>query len=212
MRVIFLGPPGSGKGTQAKRVMDRFSIPQLSPGDLLRQAAREGTPLGKEAEGYMKAGKLVPDELVDAMILRRIRGVNFQSGFLLDGFPRTVAQAEHLSQAMEEEGMRLDAVVNLELDHEVIIHRLEGRRVCPKGHGEWHVEFNPPAAEGKCDTCSEALIQRADDIEEHIRTRLDAYARLTRPVIAFYEKLGHSLINFKNYKNKIFKFKKYFVK
>ena len=188
MRIIFLGPPGSGKGTQAKRIQAGFRIPQLSPGDLLRQAVREKTALGKEAEKYMTAGELVPDQLVDELILERIKSVDFSEGFLLDGFPRTVVQAEHLEEEMKAAGMKIDAVINLEIDNNLIIARLVGRRVCPMGHGEWHLEFNPPKDAGHCDVCGATLIQREDDRADHIRTRLEAYDHQTMPVIEFYEK------------------------
>jgi adenylate kinase len=188
--MIFLGPPGSGKGTQAKRLMEAHGMPQLSTGDLLREAVREGTELGKEAKGYMDAGKLVPDDLVIALIVKRMEQEDCGEGYILDGFPRTVAQAEALERTLTELGKPIDAVVELRIDQAILVERLVGRRICPNGHGEWHVHFNPPQAEGKCDVCGEPLVHREDDHEDKIRTRLEAYSNQTAPLIRFYEERG----------------------
>lgn len=195
MRLIFLGPPGSGKGTQAKRLQEAEGIPQISTGDLLREAARKGTALGKEAKGHMDAGRLVPDALVIALLLERIGQGDCAKGFILDGFPRTVGQADALAKALEQQKQPIDAVINFEIDLGVLVERLVGRRVCPKGHGEWHVRFNPPKQEGRCDVCGEALIQREDDQEVRIRTRMEAYRQDTAPLIGYYtqRKLLHSI-------------------
>jgi adenylate kinase len=190
MRVIFLGPPGSGKGTQAKRMQDAHGLPQVSTGDLLRQAVRDGTELGRQAKEYMNSGGLVPDELVIALLLERIGQVDCRSGLILDGFPRTLAQAEALEAALEAKRQPIDAVVNFEIDLGELVERLVGRRVCPNGHGEWHVRFNPPRTEGRCDVCGEALIQREDDQEERIRTRMETYKRDTAPLVEFYRERG----------------------
>jgi adenylate kinase len=190
MRVIFLGPPGSGKGTQAKRMQDAHGLPQVSTGDLLRQAVRDGTELGRQAKEYMNSGGLVPDELVIALLLERIGQVDCRSGLILDGFPRTLAQAEALEAALEAKRQPIDAVVNFEIDLGELVERLVGRRVCPNGHGEWHVRFNPPRTEGRCDVCGEALIQREDDREERIRTRMETYKRDTAPLVEFYRERG----------------------
>jgi adenylate kinase len=190
MRVIFLGPPGSGKGTQAKRLQEAHDVPQVSTGDLLREAVRAGTKLGKEAKGHMDSGGLVPDGLVISLLLERIERPDCRGGFILDGFPRTVAQAEALHDALAAKGRPIDAVVNFEIDLALLVERLVGRRVCPKGHGEWHVRFNPPRTEGRCDVCGEALIQREDDQEERIRTRMETYRRDTEPLIGFYSGRG----------------------
>ena len=190
MRVIFLGPPGSGKGTQAKRMQDAHGLPQVSTGDLLRQAVRDGTELGRQAKGFMDSGGLVPDELVIALLLERIGQADCRSGLILDGFPRTLAQAEALEAALEAKGQPIDAVVNFEIDLGELVERLVGRRVCPNGHGEWHVRFNPPRTEGRCDVCGEALIQREDDREERIRTRMETYKRDTAPLVEFYRERG----------------------
>jgi adenylate kinase len=190
MRVIFLGPPGSGKGTQAKRMQDAHGLPQVSTGDLLRQAVRDGTELGRQAKEYMNSGGLVPDELVIALLLERIGQADCRSGLILDGFPRTLAQAEALEAALEAKRQPIDAVVNFEIDLGELVERLVGRRVCPNGHGEWHVRFNPPRTEGRCDVCGEALIQREDDREERIRTRMETYKRDTAPLVEFYRERG----------------------
>jgi adenylate kinase len=195
MRVIFLGPPGSGKGTQAKRLQAAQSIPQVSTGDLLRQAVRAGSALGREAKGHMDSGGLVPDRLVIDLLLERIAQPDCAKGFILDGFPRTVAQAEALEKALAARKRPIDAVINFEIDLTVLVERLVGRRVCPKGHGEWHVKFNPPKRAGRCDVCGEALIQREDDQEDRIRTRMETYRRDTEPLIGFYRERGllHSI-------------------
>lgn len=192
MRVIFLGPPGSGKGTQAKRLLDAHGIPQISTGDLLREAVRKGTPLGQEANGYMTKGELVPDSLVISLLLERIGRSDCEGGFILDGFPRTIPQAEALDQALEERKQPVDVVVNFGIDTGRLVERLVGRRVCPNGHGEWHIQFNPPRVEGLCDTCGEPLVQREDDHEDRIRTRMEAYGRDTEPLIGYYA--GHDLL------------------
>jgi adenylate kinase len=186
MRVIFLGPPGSGKGTQAKRLQEAEGIPQVSTGDLLRKAVREGSALGKEAKGHMDSGGLVPDRLVIELLLQRIEEPDCAKGFILDGFPRTVPQAEALEGALKKKKRPVDAVISFEIDLALLVERLVGRRVCPKGHGEWHVRFNPPRQAGRCDVCGEALIQREDDQEERIRTRMETYRRDTEPLIDFY--------------------------
>ena len=195
MRVIFLGPPGSGKGTQAKRLQETEGIPQVSTGDLLRQAVRDGTALGKEAKGHMDSGGLVPDRLVIDLLLERITRPDCEKGFILDGFPRTVPQAESLEAALKETKRPIDAVISFDIDLGQLVERLVGRRVCPKGHGEWHVRFNPPRTAGHCDVCGEALIQREDDQEDRIRTRMETYRRDTEPLIEYYSrrKLLHAV-------------------
>lgn len=190
MRVIFLGAPGSGKGTQAKRVQDKYAIPQLSTGDLLRAAVKENTALGKQAQAHMDAGRLVPDELVIALLAGRLEQPDCKNGFILDGFPRTAGQAEALTKELEKHQAPIDAVINFEIDPQRLIERLTGRRICPNGHGEYHIRFHPPKAEGKCDVCRADLVHRSDDHEDKIRTRMEAYRRDTEPLIAFYRKRG----------------------
>lgn len=190
MRVIFLGPPGSGKGTQAKRLLEFHKVPQISTGDLLRAAVRNDTPLGHEVKEYMITGNLVPDRFVISLVLERIEESDCAEGFLLDGFPRTLAQATVLEKALGEKGWPVEVVVNFDIDPDEVVERLIGRRVCPNGHGEWHIRFNLPKEADRCDTCGEPLIQREDDHEEKIRTRVEAYTRDTEPLIDYYEKKG----------------------
>lgn len=190
MRFIFLGPPGSGKGTQAKLLQTNHGLFQLSTGDLLRAAVKEGTELGKQAQEFMNAGKLVPDEVVIGLILERMEHPECRNGFILDGFPRTEAQAEALEAALRERHKPIDAVIEFQIDQKKLVERLVGRRICPNGHGEWHVTFNPPQQEGRCDTCGEPLVHREDDHENQIVTRLEAYREQTEPLSAFYARLG----------------------
>jgi adenylate kinase len=186
MRLIFLGPPGSGKGTQAKQLGSRLKIPQLSTGDLLRAAVRSGSELGREARKYMDAGKLVPDDLVIQALLARLQEKDCVAGFILDGFPRTLAQAEALDKAFQVKRIKIDAVLSLEIDESKLLDRLAGRRVCPNGHGEWHIRFRQPRNPGVCDVCQAPLVQREDDREDKIRVRLAAYRADTEPLKKFY--------------------------
>jgi adenylate kinase len=190
MRVIFLGAPGSGKGTQAKRAQEKYAIPQLSTGDLLRAAVKEGSELGRQAKSHMDAGRLVPDDLVIALLAGRLERPDCKSGFILDGFPRTAGQAEALTRELDKHDAPIDAVINFEIDQAKLIERLTGRRICPNGHGEYHIRFKPPRVQGKCDVCGEALVHRSDDHEDKIRTRMEAYRRDTEPLIEFYRKRG----------------------
>lgn len=190
MRVIFLGPPGSGKGTQAKHMEKVFKIPQLSTGDLLRAAVKAESDLGQEAKGHMEAGRLVPDGLVISLILERMKESDCANGFMLDGFPRTTIQAETLEKALEKNQSPIDGVIEFLIDHEKLVERLVGRRICPKGHGEWHIKFHPPLKSNLCDTCGEKLEHRADDHEDRIVTRLKAYRDDTEPLCQFYRDKG----------------------
>ena len=190
MRLIFLGPPGSGKGTQAKQLASRMKIPQLSTGDLLRAAVHSGSALGREAQKYMDAGKLVPDDLVIQALLARMQQKDCEQGFILDGFPRTLNQAEALDRAFRVERMGIDAVISLEIDESRLLERLVGRRVCPNGHGEWHVRFRPPRNPGVCDVCGTPLVQREDDREDKVRVRLAAYRAQTAPILPYYQAKG----------------------
>lgn len=190
MDFILLGPPGAGKGTQAKLMIDKWDIPQVSTGDILRAAVREGTPLGVEAQGFMDRGELVPDRVVIGIIAERLKEEDAAAGFILDGFPRTIPQAEALQEILKDLGRDIDHVISIDVDDEELVTRLTGRRMC-KGCGEsFHVVFNPPAREGACDRCDGELYQRDDDKEATIRQRLAVYSEQTQPLIAYYEKQG----------------------
>ena len=184
MRIILLGSPGSGKGTQARFITEHFAIPQISTGDMLRAAVRAGTPLGLEAEKQMEAGGLVPDDIILGLIKERIAEVDCQKGFLLDGFPRTIAQAEGLADMKVD----LDYVIEIAVDDEEIIRRLSGRRIHPGSGRVYHIEFNPPMVAGQDDVTGEPLIQRDDDREETVRKRLEVYHRQTRPLVDYYRR------------------------
>ncbi|MFQ5893904.1 MAG: adenylate kinase [Nitrospinota bacterium] len=190
MNLIFLGPPGAGKGTQAKLVAERCDIPQISTGDILRQAVKEGTPLGTEAQGYMERGDLVPDTVVIGIIEERLQQPDCQAGYILDGFPRTEVQADALAETLAQRGGAIDRVVNIEVADEELIRRLAGRRTCATCQEPYHVAFSPPKHEGLCDQCGGELIQRKDDEEETIRARLQVYREQTAPLIAYYEQRG----------------------
>ena len=188
MRIILLGSPGSGKGTQAQFITEKFAIPQISTGDMLRAAVREGTPLGIEAKKVMDAGGLVSDEIILGLIKERIAQADCNNGYLLDGFPRTIAQAEGLANM----GVELDYVIEISVDDEEIIKRMSGRRVHPASGRTYHVIFNPPKQEGVDDVTGEALIQRDDDQEETVRKRLEVYHQQTKPLVGFYSAAGQS--------------------
>lgn len=186
MNLILLGPPGAGKGTQAKMLTDRFSIPQISTGDILRAAVKEGTPMGVKAKSFMDAGSLVPDEVVVGIVRERLQKPDCENGFILDGFPRTVAQADALQENLRELGKELDSVISLEVDTEALVERLTGRRTCRNCGRGYHVKFDPPGTSGRCDTCDGELYQRDDDREETIRKRLAVYRDQTAPLAAYY--------------------------
>jgi adenylate kinase len=191
MRLIFLGPPGVGKGTQAQRLAAEEGIPQVSTGEILRHAVKQGTPLGKQAQGFMDTGKLVPDEVVIGIIRERVSGAECTRGYILDGFPRTMAQAEALDQMLRKNGgPGIDHVVSFEVPHADLIRRLSGRRSCPACQAVYHLEHAPPKREGRCDTCGGALVQRDDDKPETVEARLAVYERQTRPLIEYYETRG----------------------
>jgi len=186
MNLILLGPPGAGKGTQAQMIVERYHIPQISTGDILRNAVKEGTDLGKQARAFMTKGELVPDEVVVGIIDQRLRGEDCKAGFILDGFPRTIPQAEALQGILINIGKSVDHVINIEVDSEELVRRLTGRRTCKNCGGMFHIFFQPPQKEGICDRCGGTLYQREDDREETIRTRLKEYEHQTAPLIQYY--------------------------
>lgn len=186
MRLILLGPPGAGKGTQSKTLSEDYGIPQISTGDILRSAVKEGTVMGQRAKAFMDAGGLVPDEVVVGIVRERLELPDCRAGFILDGFPRTVAQADALGVTLSEMHFELEAVVSLEVNEEALVERLTGRRSCSKCGRGYHILFDPPAAVGICDSCGSTLIQRDDDREETIRHRLSTYRQQTTPLIDYY--------------------------
>ncbi len=190
MKLIFLGPPGAGKGTQAKMMIDRYGIPQISTGDILRAAVKEGTPMGKKAKEYMDAGKLVTDDIVIGIMEDRLKQNDCKKGFILDGFPRTVAQAEALDNMLMNLGMPLDKVLALIVPDGELLKRLTGRRTCKSCGQMYHIVFDPPKNESVCDKCGGELYQRQDDNEETIKNRLSVYHSQTSPLIEFYSKKG----------------------
>lgn len=191
LNLILVGAPGSGKGTQAHRLVEKYSIPQISTGDMLRAAVRDGTELGKEAKKFMDAGNLVPDDVIVGLIEERLKQGDTDKGFILDGFPRTLAQAAALDGMLEKTGTDLHRVVVIEVPDEVIVERITGRRSCKNCGAVYHVKFSPPQKDGICDKCgSDQLYQRSDDTEEKVRVRLDAYADQTAAVIPHYEQKG----------------------
>jgi adenylate kinase len=187
---ILLGAPGAGKGTQAQRLIEQYRLPQISTGDMLREAKRAGTPLGKKAAEYMDRGALVPDELVIGLMAERLDQADAREGFILDGFPRTVPQAEALERVLAERGRKLSRVVAINVPEEVLVPRLTGRRSCPKCGAPYHVMFKPPKQDGVCDLDGTKLIQRDDDTEVTVRKRLATYRNQTAPLIAYYGKKG----------------------
>jgi adenylate kinase len=190
MRIILLGPPGAGKGTQAKAITDRFGVPQISTGDILRSAVRDGTPMGARAKTFMDAGALVPDEVVVGIVCERLKQDDCSLGFILDGFPRTVAQAEALRETLLQMNYPLQAVISLEVDEEALVDRLTGRRTCRSCGLGYHVKFSPSQKYGRCDACGAELFQRDDDREETIRHRLSVYREQTAPLIGYYGEQG----------------------
>jgi adenylate kinase len=190
MHLLIMGPPGAGKGTQADQLVKRLKIAHISTGDMFRQAIKEGTDLGKKAKEYMDAGKLVPDAITVGIVKERLGAPDCQKGFLLDGFPRTVQQAEALDAILTELGMPLDAVFNLEVQLEKLVARLTGRRVCTKCGANYHIEYNQPKEAGKCDQCNADLYHRSDDTEATVRSRLDVYTQQTQPLIDYYQVKG----------------------
>lgn len=190
MRAVLLGRPGSGKGTQARRISMEQHIPAISTGDLFRQAVSEGTELGNRFKGYLDQGLLVPDELVLSLISERLAATDCKDGFLLDGFPRTIAQAEALSDWLEREGKPLDAALNLQVPDAALVERAMGRRFCASCGASFHIKFAPPRAAGICDACGGPLAQRSDDKDDVVRARVQEYTDKTAPLLGFYRARG----------------------
>ena len=190
LNLILLGPPGAGKGTQAERLVDDFDLPYYATGDILRAAVRDETELGREAKAYMDRGELVPDELISRVVVERLDSPEAEDGFLLDGFPRTVTQAEVLEDALDRRARSLTATLLIKAPDEEVIRRLSGRRICVKNQHVYHVEFDPPKNDGVCDQDGSRLIQRDDDKPETLQKRLAVYHRQTEPLIEWYEERG----------------------
>lgn len=187
MNLILLGPPGAGKGTQAQMISERYHIPQISTGDILRKAVKENTPLGRKAKEFMERGELVPDEIVVGIVEQRLKESDCERGFILDGFPRTRQQAEELQTILANIGKAIHHVINIEVEDEELIRRLSGRRTCKDCGSMFHLVFAPPKREGICDRCGGPLYQREDDKEETIKIRLKEYKRQTAPLIEYYQ-------------------------
>jgi adenylate kinase len=190
MRIILLGPPGAGKGTQAKLLIERLGVPQISTGDMLRAAVKAGTPLGREAKAYMDRGALVPDGVIIGLVRERLQSADCIRGYILDGFPRTVAQAEALEKTLLDLRLSLDHVLCLEVPPEDLVVRIAGRRTCRVCGAMFHVRFSPAKRDGVCDACGGETYQRDDDLEDTVRRRLEVYAQQTEPLVRFFEGRG----------------------
>lgn len=195
MRAVLLGPPGAGKGTQAVKLVAKYGVPQISTGDIFRMNIKQGTELGKKAQEYMNAGQLVPDELVIDLVKDRLMQDDCANGYLLDGFPRTIYQAEQLDKFLESNGQKLDCVINFEVGHDTLMERLTGRRICKKCGASYHIVNIPPKVDGICDKCGGELEQRKDDTVETAEKRIAVYEESTAPLIGYYTKTG-ALRNF----------------
>ncbi len=190
MKIIMLGAPGAGKGTQAKKIAEKYGIPHISTGDIFRANIKEGTELGKKAKSYMDQGLLVPDELTCDLVVDRISQPDAARGYVLDGFPRTIPQAEALTEALKKRGEAIDYAVNVEVPDSNIINRMSGRRACLSCGATYHLTYNPPKAEGICDNCQSELVLRDDDKPETVKKRLDVYHAQTQPLIDYYKAAG----------------------
>ncbi|ALF08959.1 adenylate kinase [Parageobacillus thermoglucosidasius] len=191
MNLVLMGLPGAGKGTQAEKIVETYGIPHISTGDMFRAAIKEGTPLGLQAKEYMDRGDLVPDEVTIGIVRERLSKDDCQKGFLLDGFPRTVAQAEALENILAELTRSIDYVIHIQVDKDILMERLTGRRICKNCGATYHLVFNPPANSGVCDKCGGELYQRADDNEETVANRLEVNVKQMQPLLEFYEKKGY---------------------
>ncbi|MET3197036.1 adenylate kinase [Bacillus sp. OAE603] len=191
MNLILMGLPGAGKGTQAEKIVEKYDIPHISTGDMFRAAIKDGTELGLKAKSFMDQGQLVPDEVTIGIVRERLAKDDCQNGFLLDGFPRTVAQAEALEETLKLMNRKLDFVLNIHVDQQLLIDRLTGRRICKECGATYHLIFNPPAEEGICSKCGGELYQRADDNVETVANRLEVNIKQTQPLLDFYNNLGY---------------------
>lgn len=190
MKIIMLGAPGAGKGTQAKKIAEKYGIPHISTGDIFRANIKGGTELGMKAKSYMDQGQLVPDDVTIGMLLDRISGEDCKNGYVLDGFPRTIPQAESLTNALNERGEKMDYAVNVDVPDEAIVTRMSGRRACLACGATYHIVYNAPKTEGICDACGEKLVLRDDDKPETVQKRLTVYHDQTQPLIDYYQKAG----------------------
>ncbi len=190
MKLVLMGAPGAGKGTQAQMLKEELKVPHISTGEIFRDNIKKGTELGKKAKEFMDRGDLVPDNVTIGLVENRIKEDDCSAGFILDGFPRTVKQAENLDRILEKSGDRIDCVLNIEIPDEKIVKRLSGRRVCKHCGKTYHMSYSPPEKDGLCDLCDDGLIQRKDDRVETIRERLNNYHRQTKPLIGYYREMG----------------------
>lgn len=190
MNIILMGPPGAGKGTQAAMLVSKFGFPHISTGDMFRAAMKQGTELGLKAKSFMDAGQLVPDDVTIGIVRERLSASDCNAGFMLDGFPRTAAQADALTDTLTQMGKKLDAAINIEVPNEILYDRMTGRRICRQCGATYHVEFNKPAQADVCDLCGGELYQRSDDSGETVGNRLAVYTQQTEPLIAYYRKQG----------------------
>lgn len=191
MNLVLMGLPGAGKGTQAEKIVEKYGIPHISTGDMFRAAMKEGTSLGLKAKSYMDKGELVPDDVTIGIVRERLGKADCEKGFLLDGFPRTVAQAEALEEILDELKRPIDAVLSIDVDQDQLMARLTGRRICKDCGSTYHVVYNPPKQEGVCDKCGGELYQRADDNEETVSNRLEVNLKQAKPLLDFYEEKGY---------------------
>ncbi|BCB02008.1 adenylate kinase [Bacillus sp. KH172YL63] len=191
MNIVLMGLPGAGKGTQAEKIVDKYGIPHISTGDMFRAAIKEGTELGLKAKSFMDNGDLVPDEVTIGIVRERLSKEDCEKGFLLDGFPRTVAQAEALDNILADLGKKMNYVINIDVDKDILMERLTGRRICKECGATYHLVFNPPTEKDVCDRCGGELYQRADDNEETVQNRLDVNIKQSQPLLAYYEDKGY---------------------